>query len=54
MSVNATTSTGLLLVVTTVYAGRFPDYVALVWIKQWHAVAGHYRCHWLSPVFAKA
>lgn len=35
MSVNATTSAGLLLVVTTVYAGRssVTDFVARVWIK---------------------
>ncbi len=35
MSVNATTSAGLLLVVTTVYVGRFPvtDFVARVWIN---------------------
>ena len=47
LSVNATTSAGLLLVVTTVYVGRFPDCVAHVWIKLCDAIADHYQCHWL-------
>ena len=47
LSVNATTSAGLLLVVTTVYAGRSPECVAHVQIKVRDAIAEHYRCYWM-------